>query len=155
MRRITVYPTSTILGGYRRPSTLDVICTVNSLDIAARRAGYLFDGYEERRARSERRLEDSEAIEEQIYWLCDSADPASDPDERSKFAELAEYLLGLQKDIIAEERLDQPKVPLLPTVGQMLYVPVAYALSVLRNLVLLVLLWIALALAVIAILKAV
>lgn len=146
---------SPIVGTYQRPSTLDVLCTINGMSIAARRAEYIFDGYEERQARAAQRVEDSDAIVEQIDWLCDSEEAATSAEDRARLSGLVDYLLSLQQEILAEQRRDEPKTPPLLTVQELLYVPVAYALSILRNVVLLALCWIALITVVIAILRAI
>lgn len=143
------------MGTYRKPSTLEVLFTVNSMSITARRAKYLFDGYEERQGRSEQRVDDSAAIAEQIDWLWESRAAASSAADRARFSDLAEYLLSLQIEILKEQRLDKPKAPPFVTVREILYVPVTYALSMLRNIVLLVLCWIALITVVLVIVRAI
>lgn len=152
-KRDTLSTLKTMAGNYRSPSTLGVISMVHGMDVALRKAEYLFEDYEERQARAARRTEDCEALCEQIGWLSDSMDAAPTDAEKSRLAELAEYLLSLQKEVLEESRLDKPKRAPPPTVGQMLYVPVTYALSLFRNTVLLVLFWIALVLVVIAIIR--
>ena len=146
---------STIAGTYRSPSTLAVLFTISEMDAALRRAEHLFDGYEEREARSAQRIADSDAIAEQIDWLWESREDAPSSEEKLRLAEFAEYLLSLQVEILREQRLDIPKTPFLPTVRQILYVPVVYALSVLRNFILLILSWILLIAVLVAILRAI
>lgn len=146
---------ATITGSHRRPTTLEVLWTVNELDAAARRAEHQLDAYLDGRARSQQRVEDSSAIAAQIDWIWESREAACSEAERAKFSALAEDLLSLQLDILAEQRRDWPKPPPAPTLRQVLYIPVAYALSMLRNLILLALCWLILAAVVIALLRAI
>lgn len=146
---------ATISGSHRRPTTLEVLWTINELDIAARRAEHQLDDYLERQPRSQQRFEDSSAIATQIDWLWESREAACSEAERANFSALAEDLLSLQLDILAEQRRDRPKPPPAPTLGQVLYVPVAYALSMLRNVLLLTLCWLTLAAVATALLRAI
>jgi len=148
-------PLTTTMGTYRRPSTLVVLYTINGMDIAIRRAEYLFHDYEERQARSEQRIADSDAIAQQIDWLWESREDAPGAEDKLMIDDLAEYLLSLQLEILKEQRLDKTKAPLLPAIRQILYVPVVYALSVLRNIILLILCWIALIAILVGILRAI
>lgn len=122
-----------VMGTHRSPSSLDVISMCHQTD-------RMLKDYEfnlELQAWRAENYKDVEALMDQIDWLWESEESASTEKERAQIEETIGHLLSLIDELSAEIELSRPKKP-RTTIGEILYVPVVYLLTVLRNVVLLV-----------------